>query len=1140
MKFTGKVVTGYLGNVNHNSVDLTTTYTITQNNVADAINGGSPLSSEFKFKNYVNSSSFSDTQHIQLIKNGLVLCPAYRVGQGITLSTAADGSSISLVIGNSTAMTQPFGFTNGSIRAVVPFEYNVTNFSSSTVRTKTSATASDSFSALLTDTDSRKYVRLSNYDVYSITKVIRTSDGINISSDFELDDGQKDTFYDYSRLYVKPSKASSYSTGVAFSVEYKYYQHGGFTFAPFVGSHSYPDYASIPLYTSKRTGKTVSLANCLDFRHSGPQNSSSLSKPYGVSENFGSVEFTTATYTHYLPRIDKLKLSTNPTDNSAIFSIDAGVPDLSPVAPPDTEDSLTLYSLTVPAYTHNPKDVLLSPFDNKRYTMADIGKIEKRMDEIETFARLTASEENIQSRSIAPILGVSTEPLKTSLYTDSLFGHGGADVISTDHICSVDYENGEVRPFFTHTPLSLTSEISAGTTVSSDGICTMNYSTVPYISHDGYTDRVAANPSGTVNWMGYLTINRPFQTQWDTGYRPLVRTNTLSENDNWIASNPYNRGGFGTQWNDWENYWTGIDDKEEEYDVYKKKFLEVPKTVSISVVPSLNSGNVSVGTNRNQKPDNELIQQFVNSKQLRNHIRTRVNSRVIDKSVVPYVPSNSITVNAYGLKPSTLVYTYMDGVLMTPSPTKTDSNGSCSVTFTIPPNTFLAGEKRIRIADNSSIQNCTTAAESVYYCGGVFQQRDSGSYSTRPPILRRQTVTSEGIIKDPFNRDVSYDNITDSVENIQWCDPLSQTFIVDKKTTPYGVFLKNVSLYFSSKDSTLPVTIQIRPTVSGYPSPSVVIPFTTVTKLPSDITVGKNSVTNQPLGTKFEFSSPVYLEPGEYAITILTNSSKYNMYAIQSGLPLSNGNRAGASPLVGNLFIPQTIGTAVKNNGMDLAFSVERCDFSNTASATITYTVTGCGGSHVAKIYAPEIIPITCTVTRTFDGTQIFNNQNIWANTIISSTPQLTYTMSRGLSSYVSPVVDLGAIFGIAAKMQLDSSLPSASSGYVTKAVTLPDENISSGLFVVADTCNPLNSDIVAYYRYSTTGEGDLFDMPWIPMTKKTAFVSTSELDFRESRWVATAPNMKSYQLRFVFLCSPTVAYDKTPALRNIRVVSYR
>ena len=45
---------------------------------------------------------------------------------------------------------------------------------------------------------------------------------------------------------------------------------------------------------------------------------------------------------------------------------------------------------------------------------------------------------------------------------------------------------------------------------------------------------------------------------------------------------------------------------------------------------------------------------------------------------------------------------------------------------------------------------------------------------------------------------------------------------------PKGLFLRNVTLYFSAKDLYLPVTLQIRPIVNGFPSASKIVPFSEV------------------------------------------------------------------------------------------------------------------------------------------------------------------------------------------------------------------------------------------------------------------------------------------------------------------------
>ena len=44
-------------------------------------------------------------------------------------------------------------------------------------------------------------------------------------------------------------------------------------------------------------------------------------------------------------------------------------------------------------------------------------------------------------------------------------------------------------------------------------------------------------------------------------------------------------------------------------------------------------------------------------------------------------------------------------------------------------------------------------------------------------------------------------------------DPLAQTFLIDDEG---GVFLTSIDLFFKTKDSNIPVTVQIRDVVNGY------------------------------------------------------------------------------------------------------------------------------------------------------------------------------------------------------------------------------------------------------------------------------------------------------------------------------------
>ena len=1031
----------------------------------------------------------------------------------------------------------PDGFTAGNMRVFVPVIYKPSTISSSSIRTKTSTSGLENLVlANATTEDGRTVFTLTVPDVYSIVGVTYSVGSVNIADYFELDDGQRETHYEKSRLIVKPSKQSDYnaittSVGTV-NVSYKYFVHGGLAAAPFCGATSYGgiSYDNVPLFTSTRTGKTVSLANCLDFRHSGITAAAPVIKPYR------STKPTELTYTHFLPRIDKLCLRNDTDDGSAEFFVVQGTPDMSPSSPSDPVDSIVLGSLSIPAYTHNHGDVLFTPYENKRYTMQDIGKIEKRIDEVEVFAKLSISEVEIDSRSIKTLAGASSEPLKTSIFSEEFLGHSIGDVASYEHICSVDYELGELRPFFTPYTVTLSSYSHTGTTMSSDGLITLSYGLENYITNTEWTKKIVVNPSNTVNWLGFASLSPSATTVYDVAYRPATKTNALGENDNWLGSNANNARGFGTQWNDWESLWTGIEDNQNEQDDIQKQNLKTPHVKSSSVVPNINSGNERVGIERTIIGIDESLSTRMRISRLKNRIKSRVDSRIVDKSVVPYIPATTgIVLTVHGLKPGkTGLSVYFDGDVVKTG-VSSDAYGSCGVTFSIPANTYLAGEKIVRISDSSTSENATTAAEASYHCLGAFTQRDSGSYSTRPPTLRRQTVSSESVIKNPFSREFSIDVL----ENSQWSDPLSQTFFVDKKSNPEGIFLKDIGLFFSAKDSTIPVTVQIRPTVNGYPSPSVVIPFSTKTLLPSEVNVD----TENPVITTFSFSSPIFLEPGEYAICIITNSNKYEIYVADSGYNAlatgsSTAGRVGSNQKVGVLFSSTSMGVSVPENSTDLMFTMSRCEFDASGTPIFAASISNAVTKQVLKFSSPEVIPSGCTVTRQFTGTitEAFrNNENIYPTTLLSATPGIQYTFSG--TGFVSPVIDTSIFYGTSIEMRATTASPSV---YVSRVVSV-DSVLSNGLAVFVDENTPTTSSVGVYYRASSAGQTNILTKGWTALSRQeTAPISGSDLDYSEGVYGATTSTpFSSYQIKVVLSSTGTPTYHTTSAVRSIRATSF-
>ena len=99
-------------------------------------------------------------------------------------------------------------------------------------------------------------------------------------------------------------------------------------------------------------------------------------------------------------------------------------------------------------------------------------------------------------------------------------------------------------------------------------------------------------------------------------------------------------------------------------------------------------------------------------------------------------------------------------------------------------------------------------------------------------------------------------------------NPLAQSFYIDEPCV-----VTKVDLFFSDKDDSLPVRLSLRQNVNGIPG-AYIIPFSE-TIIPS---ASINTSANANVATTISFTSPIYLEAGEYSITLGSDSKNYKIY----------------------------------------------------------------------------------------------------------------------------------------------------------------------------------------------------------------------------------------------------------------------
>ena len=138
----------------------------------------------------------------------------------------------------------------------------------------------------------------------------------------------------------------------------------------------------------------------------------------------------TTDHEFYLNRIDKIFL-----DKEGSFKVVEGTSDLEPQKPEDLENATHLYTLFIPSFTLSPEEVDIKRIDNRRFTMRDIGKLEKRIENVEYYTQLSLLEQSAQSLQIQDAEGF--DRFKNGFVVDNFTGHSIGNVGDVDYKCSM-------------------------------------------------------------------------------------------------------------------------------------------------------------------------------------------------------------------------------------------------------------------------------------------------------------------------------------------------------------------------------------------------------------------------------------------------------------------------------------------------------------------------------------------------------------------------------------------------------------------------------------------------------------------------------------------------------------------------------
>ena len=838
---------------------------------------------------------------------------------------------------------------------------------------------------------------LGKNDIIKI-RSITDSTGALVTNKFTLDNGQRENFYEEGNIILKGGE--SVPTGNLIVI-FDYYTHtAGDYFCVDSYYNSNTDsaanttlYETIPTFNS--VNGLVELRDCLDFRPSkattgataGFEFSSGTNASKSLAPSPGTICINDIKF--YLPRIDKLFLG-----DDGKFKYVKGTSAFNPNAPEDVANSMTLFEISCNPYVFDVNGIKVIPIDNKRYTMRDIGKLDKRIKTLEYYTSLSLLEKSAASIELYTSLGASR--FKNGFVVDGFYGHNVGNSADPDYSVSIDKVTGTLRPKFDERSINLVRATSdASNNVSSNGasngvdakavksarggIVTMPHTTVAHITQPYSTYAEFINPYNVFVWEGTMKLS-PETDEWkEVDVKPDIIIDDNSVYDQFVAM-AEEQGILGTVWNEWETNWTGSDVSSSSYN----QIIGGSRT-QVQIGPDEEMG---WGRTRREEVKTTVTATTLTGSQSRTGLSTSVTSDTVFKEIgdyvvetnfIPFMRSRKISFDAELLKPETKLYAFFGGINITAyckqsvysSGTShvtadfsefsdlgsidtyegdtsfsgggalvSDSTGRCVGQYIIPRNEvlkFRTGVKDFKLTDsNTNSADADTHASATFFALGILETHQKTILATKVPRLVTREVGQQG-------GSVSKTTTTSKNEHVRWVDPLAQTFVVDGKTnTTYtegdppaetGIFAKSISLYFEAKDAGVPVQVSIRSVENGQPTQSIV-PGSDVVIYPADITVSANAAT----ATTVAFDHPVYLDKDtEYAIILIANSAVYKVFVSDiGGFDLTDTTyRVVSQPYNGVFFTSANASTWTAEQTKDLKFILNRCSFTGDKAEII-------------------------------------------------------------------------------------------------------------------------------------------------------------------------------------------------------------
>lgn len=624
---------------------------------------------------------------------------------------------------------------------------------------------------------------------------------VNVTKQYTLFNNQKDTHYDYSYIKRRPA-GPNLADNDFLIVEYKAFRKNttsaSFNNTSYEFSQSFfsiDSYYSIPVeeiptFTSE-DGQVYNLRDTVDFRPyvesvipyiltsiNGAVPSTLPAPAYeagmivdtevtalsrGASFGSTSLKFPShdsileADFDYYLGRIDKVYI----TEKGQVEVL-RGKPSENPKMPDDPSTGMVIGTIHIPPYPSLPGStanklqhpeyaIATTRPSPRRYTMADIGKIDNRVKAIEYYTVLNTLEKDANEKFVPDNTG--NDRFKNGIFVDSFNDFKTANTKSPEFAASIDPTLKEIGPrirqFYLDLEVANTTNV---VTVDNADAMTLAFTSTPFMTQPYATNEKSCT-TDFYNYNGTMFIYPEYDGGAETSYAPDMHFPDID-----IA------GAF-------------IDFTEvlNETVPFQRTVTDVATTTTTTQLGGSSSTNLSVSpttvtrTNFLTTTATTTLAAATQIDVTEEITTQKVGDFVTDVRFLPFMRSRDIEIEIFGMMPNKRVYFYfdkkpvnvhmakaerVDGQKRLVRSTKfgasnkiySDSTGVVRAIFRIPENTFYVGDRDLEVASSlayTDIQSATTYAKKTYRAFNFNVEKTSAFVTTRTPSFNSSTAVTE-------------------------------------------------------------------------------------------------------------------------------------------------------------------------------------------------------------------------------------------------------------------------------------------------------------------------------------------------------------------------------------------------------------